>query len=94
MQTRAIGSILRGAGAAALLWLGLDWLEAGAATTRLPMLGGLAAVAAGEWLCWQALAAYVRPPRLAGRVVGLTCGALLAGLALTAAVVVICEATS
>lgn len=71
------------------MWLGLGLCRVADGGNdvghALVLLCALGAVVAGGWLCWQAPARHIMPPRLAGRVVNLASAVVLAGLVLTAA---------
>jgi hypothetical protein len=87
--TRMVATALIAAAGVALVWLGLGLCRVTGGGNdvghALIFLCALGAVVAGGWLCWQAAARHIMPPRLAGRVVDLASAVLLAGLALTAA---------
>ena len=87
--TRMVATALIAAAGVALVWLGLGLCRVADGGNdvghSLVLLCALGAVVAGGWLCWQAAARHIRPPHLAGRLVNLASATLLAGLALTAA---------
>ena len=87
--TRMAATTVIAAAGVALVWTGLGLCRvAGGGNDvghALVLLCALGALVAGGWLCWQAAARHITPPRLAGRVVNLLSAAALAGLALTAA---------
>lgn len=57
----------------------------------LPLLGALAAVVVGVWLCWVGVARHIRPPEAASRIVDLLGVCLLAGLAIAAGILSITD---
>ena len=79
----------------ALLWVGFavaaPELSAPRPLRTLPLLGALAAVVVGVWLCWVGVARHIRPPEAASRIVDLLGVCLLVGLAIAAGILSITD---
>ena len=74
MKGRTGGSVLTLAGGVGLLWAGFAWGVPELSSALLPVrtlhvIGALALLVAGQWVCWQGAAQHVAPPESAGRAV-------------------------
>ncbi|GAG27932.1 unnamed protein product, partial [marine sediment metagenome] len=76
MHGKIAKSLLMVVAGLALCAVGLATAAPELRTAQLPLrslvlVGGLAALVVGVWLCWGGLARHVRPPEVANRIVGL-----------------------
>jgi len=91
MDTKTAKSVLMVLAGVALSWGGFAAMMSELGSPGLPLrtlllVGAMAAVVVGVWLCWAGLASHVRPPELAGRAVDLLGLGLLVGLAIAAGI--------
>lgn len=83
-----IGTVITAGLGVLLLWVGIRGLF-GEFKPVLPagtlgLICAIAAILAGEWLCWGASAGHTHPPAQAGRIAG-TVGIVMMGVLLLAA---------
>ena len=83
-----IGTVVTAVLGVLLLWAGIRGLFGGFERVlpagALGLICAIAAILAGEWLCWKASAGHTHPPALAGRIAGAV-GAVMMGVLLLAA---------
>ncbi|MCK4624240.1 MAG: hypothetical protein KAV00_02945 [Phycisphaerae bacterium] len=85
-----IGTVVTAALGVLLLWVGIRGLfgefESILPAGALGLICAIAALLAGEWLCWGASTGHTHPPAQAGRIAGTVGVVIMGALLLTAGI--------